>query len=171
MKKIAIYSVLVSLITFVVACDVNDSDEPNAPVDSNGNIINNVDDGTIEATDSSNFRMLLTDTISKTWNTTLFTLAGSDMFTSCRLDDSFIFFADGTYEYFGGNLCGAEDNKRNKIGNWELDYTARKVYFDRGTSNEYIADVIGLQKDELRVKGTYNYLGSNMEVRGLYSTK
>lgn len=77
-----------------------------------------------------------------------------------------IFLPDGTYQYSGGsNLCGAEDNRSSRIGNWEIDFSNSKIIFDRGTNNEYQADVIGLNEDELRVVGSY----SGMEVRGLYT--
>lgn len=168
MKKLINYLVLGALFSAVlISCDVSDSDEPAAPMDANGNIVEQVDEGDITANDSTNFRKLLTDTVSKSWDATFFTLAGSDAFTQCRLDDSFTFYADGKYDYVGGRLCGAEDNQANRSGNWELDYTEKKIYFDRGTRNEYVAEVIGLQEDELRVKGTY----MRMEVRGLYSSK
>ncbi len=147
------------------ACStVGEEDEP-ITTDANGNVISRVEDGTITATDSIDFRMLITDSVSKRWTTNLFTLAGSTDFTACRLDDIMLMFADGTYTYQGGQLCGAEDNLATRNGRWELDYNNNKIYFDRGTSNEYEAEVIGLKSDELRVKGSY----MGMEIRALYS--
>ena len=160
------FSGLFFLALFAFACSTagEDEEEPVAALDAAGNMITKVEDGSIAATDSMIFRTLLTDSVSKTWNTSLFTLGGSTTFTNCRLDDVMLFFTDGTYTYQGGQLCGAEDNQQNRDGSWEIDYTNRLIIFDKGTSNEYTAEVIGLQEDELRVKGSY----MGMEVRGLY---
>jgi len=153
---------------FIFACNTVEDDAndvPAAPVDENGEVISTIEPGMIQSMDSVNFRHLISDSVSKTWNTTLFTLAGSTTFTNCRLDDVMIFFADGTYNYQGGRLCGAEDNQSMRNGNWELSYGEKKIYFDRGSSEQYEAEVIGLEEDELRVKGSYMM----MEVRGIYT--
>jgi len=155
------------LLFTVFACSTveEENDTPATAVDASGNVVSKVDDGTVTASDSMNFLTLISDTASKTWKTSLFTLNGSTTFTSCRLDDIMMFFPDGTYNYQGGGqLCGAEDNQSTRNGNWEIDYTNRKIIFDKGSGNEYVADVIGLTANELRVKGTY----MGMEVRGLY---
>ncbi len=156
----------VLMISFFTSCTVADEEDNTNATDASGNVVSKVDNGTITATDSMNFRMLLTDSVSKQWSTSLFTLAGSSVFTNCRLDDVMLIFKDGTYSYQGGQLCGAEDNMMSRNGSWELDYSNKKIVFDRGSSNEYIAEVIGLLDNELRVKGSY----MGMEVRGLYKT-
>lgn len=163
-NKIPLLSVLA--IAFLSSCSVSDDDEVSTATDANGNVVNTVDNGIVVATDSVNFRMLLTDSVFKEWKTSLFTLAGSTTFTDCRLDDIMLLFKDGTYNYQGGKLCGAEDNEMNRNGSWELDYSNKKIYFDKGSSNEYVAEVIGLLNNELRVKGAY----MGMEIRGLYKT-
>jgi len=163
MKKSIIYSLAIALVTLVVACG-EDSDSSEGPT---ANVNPSVDRGIIEANDSTTFRMLLTDSVSKTWDASVFLLAGSNTFTSCRLDDYFTFFTDGTYDYSGGRLCGAEDTDKNRSGSWELDYTDKKIYFDRRTSKEYVAEVIGLQENELKVVGSY----MRMEVRATYTVR
>jgi len=172
MKKSIIYSTAILLLVSYVACDVSESDNSLSPNSSNSNN-NNADQGTIDiaskvivATDSINFRTLLADTVSKVWKTSSFTLAGSTAFTSCRLDDIFTFHVDGRYDYSRGKECdNIEDVEQNRSGNWELDYTAKKLYFDRGTSKQYVADVAGLQESELTVVGRW----SRMEVIGVYT--
>ena len=153
---------------FILACNTvedDNADVPAAPTDVDGNVITTVDPQTIIAMDSINFRTLLTDSVSKRWNTLVFTLAGSNAFTACRLDDIMVMFANGNYTYQGGQLCGAEDNVAVRNGSWEIDYTNKLIIFDKGTGNQYEAEVIGLDEDELRVKGSY----MGMEVRGLYA--
>ena len=57
---------------------------------------------------------------SREWQALTFQLEGLDGFQSCRLDDTFIFFGDGTYRYHGGEvLCGGADDTRVKTGLWE----------------------------------------------------
>jgi len=165
MKTYKFALIFALIISSFIACS---DEEENTPVgtDGNGNVVTKVDDGTIEATDSANFRLLLTDSTSKRWTTSLFTLSGSTTYTDCRLDDIMVLFSDGTYDYNGGQLCGAEDNMTNRTGSWELDYSNKKIYFDKGTSEEYEAEVIGLTENELRLKGSYMV----MEVRGLYKS-
>lgn len=157
------FTMLIALfIGVLTACSVEE-DEP-IGTNADGDQVTGVDDGNISATDSANFRMILTDSTSKRWTTSIFTLAGSSNFTNCRLDDIMTFFVDGTYSYDGGQLCGAEDNQAMRNGTWELDYTNKKVYFDRGSSESHEAEVIGLKDNELRLKGSY----MAMEVRGLF---
>ena len=54
--------------------------------------------------------------------------------------------SDGTYTYDGGaNLCGAEDNVRMRTGTWRLINNGNNILFDEGLSNEYTANVEGLE--------------------------
>lgn len=166
MNRIALQNVLLGVIvSFSLACEVSEDSLP-AVVDSSGNEVSEVNEADILANDSINFRTLLSDTTSKTWDASFFTLLGMEQ--PCRFDDVIVFIEDGTYQYSSGpNLCGAEDNQSSRTGTWEINYSTETIVFDKGSSDEYTADVIGLSEDELRLKGTY----MGMEVRGLYSTK
>lgn len=165
-KHIFLFGTLIAL--FAVSCNVVELTKPEGATDAEGNRITKVEPAAIEATDVASFTKLIADSSSKSWEASFFTLAGSTQFTNCRLDDIMIFSTDGTYLYNGGtNLCGAEDSRASRNGTWEIDYDRKMVYFDKGTSREYVAEVIGLKNDEIRLKGVY----MGMEVRGLYSFK
>ena len=74
------------------------------------------------------------------------------------------FNANGTYQYNGGTLCNAEDNLQTRIGSWVIDFQSNLIIFDKGTSDEYKAEIISLTENELRLKGKY----LNLEIRGRY---
>lgn len=101
----------------------------------------------------------------KTWNAQTFTLAGLEGFQNCRLDDTMILSADGTYRYDGGTiLCGAEDSQRTKTGSWKILNGGRRILFDEGTSNAYSAEVVSLESKKIILKGTY----FGLEISGSY---
>lgn len=153
---------LLPILILIAACEVVELNSPNNGSNEENELIGN---GQIDASDSVTFRRKISGTNDKNWITAEFTLAGSDNLTFCRLDDKMIFNDNGSYTYNGGNtLCGAEDNRRVRTGTWELDYKNHKIIFDRGSSNEYIAEIIGLTDNEIRLKGSY----FNLEVRGKY---
>jgi len=159
MKKLLI-SMSATMLIFA-ACGVNDDEDNTNP--STDNTIGEAD---IVANDSIEFKTHIDGGTAKIWMASGFTIAGLTTFTECRLDDEFVFNADGTYTYDGGiDLCGAEDNERIKTGIWELDFRNRTILFDKGSSNEEPARVIGLNENEIRVNGSY----MTMEVRGIYT--
>lgn len=101
----------------------------------------------------------------RTWSTVSFTFLGVGGIQDCRLDDSMMVNSDGTYEYDGGeNLCGAEDNEQIRAGTWEVINDGRNIIFDRGTVNEYTADVTGISDDMIAISG--EYLG--LSLSGIY---
>lgn len=104
----------------------------------------------------------------RTWGALLFQLAGFDGMQDCRLDDTMNIMADGTYQYDGGAvLCGAEDDQRIKTGTWRAVNQGKSIVFDEGTSNEYTAEVTGLENDLIALSG--QYLG--LTITGVYQIK
>ena len=160
MRKI--FSVLcIAALTFA-ACDKSD-DEPQENTETPEA---QIEAGDIVASDSLALKLSIDDGSSKIWKTEAFTLAGSTIFTGCRLDDEMEFNEDGTYIYNGGaDLCGAEDNEQVKTGTWEIDFQNQSIIFDRGTSRQTAALLIGQNDNELRLQGSY----MAMEVRGVFS--
>lgn len=148
----------------VVACS---KDDEGPETNSSSNQLS-IDAGEILAADSAAMKLSIDNGNAKTWATSAFTLAGRTTFTSCRLDDTMEFNADGTYIYNGGsNLCGAEDDEQIKTGTWEIDFQNRRVIFDKDTNLEAIAKVIGQNDAELRLQGSY----MAMEVRGIFTAE
>lgn len=102
-----------------------------------------------------------------TWAAVSFTLAGLEGLQDCRLDDTFILNANGTYQYDGGGvLCGAEDTQRTRTGTWQIIDNGNNIIFDRGTGNEYTARVNGLENGTISLSG--QYLG--LEIKGIYTS-
>lgn len=149
---------------FLTACNVSESYSPilDNTTDLDENKIAAV---SFEVNSKAEAEMVLTNGSERTWKTANFTLSNSTNLTECRNDDKFEFNSNGTYTYDGGvTLCNAEDSKRIKIGSWRIDFENSKLIFDEGTNQEYIADVIGLNSEEIRLKGKY----FNLEIRGRY---
>jgi len=162
MKKTLFISAFALLL--FTACNESD-DEPQDTTDNSQEVV--IQDGDVEATDASDFKMLIDNGDEKTWSASAFTLAGQTTFSDCRLDDEMVFNAEGTYVYNGGeNLCGAEDNTQVKSGTWEIDYDNRTIIFDKETTNEETAAVLGLNENEIRLQGSYMM----MQVRGVYTS-
>ncbi|MCG8318791.1 MAG: hypothetical protein MI921_04770 [Cytophagales bacterium] len=102
-----------------------------------------------------------------TWSAISFTLAGFEGLQNCRLDDTIIVMADGTYQYDGGEvLCGAEDSQRFRSGTWQIINNGNNILFDEGTSRQYTARVNGLEDRTISLSG--EYLG--LEIRGIYTS-
>ncbi len=159
MKKVLL-ALSVSALIFA-GCNESDDDAP-----SNTATDNTIGEADIIAGDSLEFKTLIDGGDTKMWMASGFTLAGLTTFTDCRLDDEMVLNANGTCMYNGGmNLCGAEDNQQVKSGTWELDFANTTILFDKGTSREEAALVIGLSENEIRLDGTYMF----MEVRGIYT--
>ena len=111
----------------------------------------------------------LTNDDSREWQALTFQLEGLNGFQSCRLDDTFIFFDDGTYRYDGGEvLCGGADDARVKTGLWEINFDALQIVFDRGTSLESIARIAGLEDDRMELRGQVEIFGQVLDIQGIY---
>ena len=164
MKKILNASLLFSALCLVVAsCNLVELDEPGptAPVDA--------PDG-LPATESALLGELAGET-SRTWAALTFELEGMEGFQLCRLDDSFTFFADGTYRYDGGEvLCGGADDSQIKTGIWELDFDNLEILFDEGTSIEYRASIAGLENNRIQLNGQVDIFGALLDIEGIYES-
>mgnify|MGYP001800914520 CR=1 FL=1 len=114
---------------------------------------------------SEQLEILLHGGDERAWATISFTFLGVGGIQDCRLDDSMMVNNDGTYEYNGGeNLCGAEDSERIRTGTWEVINDGNNIVFDRGTVNEYMADITGISDDMIAISG--EYLG--LDLTGIY---
>lgn len=117
-------------------------------------------------TDEADASLLLAGTTNKQWKTIDFTLSNS--VSDCRLDDEITFNANGTYSFSrGANSCLGEDNRSRRVGAWEFDFENNRLIFDKGTSREYVSEIIGFNSGELRLKGSY----FNLEIRGVFQVK
>lgn len=111
----------------------------------------------------------LTNSDSREWQALTFQLEGLEGFQSCRLDDTFIFFDNGTYRYDGGEvLCGGADNTRVKTGLWELDFANLEITFDRGTTIESTAQIAGLEDTRMELRGEVEIFGQTLVIQGIY---
>ncbi len=117
------------------------------------------------------FELAATDD-SRMWSALTFQLEGLNGFQFCRLDDTFIFFSNGTYRYDGGEvLCGGEDNTRIKTGIWELSFQDSQIIFDRQTSKEYRTTVAGLENGRMELTGQVEIFGQSLDISGIYETE
>lgn len=115
------------------------------------------------------FNLALSGEESRTWNALTFTLEGLRGFQFCRLDDSFQFFANGTYRYDGGNvLCGGEDAEQIRTGTWEVDFANAQILFDKETGREYRAQVSGINDDRIQLFGEVVIFGDSRDIDGIY---
>ena len=147
----------------VISCDLVDLEEPGptAPVDAPAGI---------PATEAALLGELAGE-VSRTWSALTFELEGLSGFQICRLDDTFTFFADGTYRYDGGEvLCGGDDDQQIKTGIWELDFGNLQIVFDEGTSIEYRATIAGLEDSRIQLNGQVDIFGNLMDIEGIYET-
>ena len=154
-------SLLLGIAILTIGCD--DSDDDSEPSGSSTDLI--IEETAILATDSVTMKTLIDSGTEKTWSTSAFTLAGSTAFQSCRLDDEMEFSSDGTFTFRAGQTCGAEDNQAVRVGTWEVNFENMACIFDKGSSREVTATVIGLSEDEFRLSGSYMM----MEVRGIFT--
>ncbi|WP_420385180.1 lipocalin family protein [Roseivirga sp.] len=106
---------------------------------------------------------------SRIWSAKSFNLEGMVGVQACRLDDTFRFFADGTYRYDGGEtLCGGEDSQRIRTGTWQMDFDELTITFDVTTNLQSEAKLIGLSDDTMELSGTVTVFGENLDIRGIY---
>ncbi len=107
----------------------------------------------------------------KDWKTLSFTLEGHDGIQICRLDDTFMFFSNGTYRYDGGDLlCGGADDTRVKTGTWEINFDDKKIIFDRTTNIEHDATIVAVQEGKMLLQGHVDIFGIAMDIAGIYET-
>lgn len=161
MKK----TLIICLLAFLASCDlVNIREEGTKEIDPLG---------TIPAfpTSETQFSQLFHSNDGRVWQANGFTIAGTEGFLDCRLDDKITLKANatnaliGTYEYNGGDdLCGAEDDATSKFGTYQIDFENKQVIFDAGTDNETTAKITGLDDTSIVLEGAY--LG--MTIRGKY---
>jgi len=101
----------------------------------------------------------------RSWTANGFTIFGINGFQDCRLDDTIILRADGTFTYNGGStLCGAEDSQTVVNGSWEKTPDESSVVFVQG-NNQYTATVTGLNDSLVVLSG--RYIG--LDINGVYS--
>lgn len=111
----------------------------------------------------------LTNSDSREWQALTFQLEGLDGFQSCRLDDTSIFFDNGTYRYDGGEvLCGGADDARVKTGLWEVDFDNLAITFDRGTTLESTALISGIEDNRMELRGEVDIFGQTLNIQGIY---
>jgi len=105
----------------------------------------------------------------KSWETLTFKLEGLDGFQFCRLDDTFMFFSNGTYRYDGGEmLCGGEDNLRVKTGTWEIKFDTKEIIFDRTTNKEHSTQIVGIEDGKMLLRGQVEIFGIALDIEGIY---
>ncbi len=103
------------------------------------------------------------------WQALTFELEGLDGFQACRLDDTFTFFANGTYQYDGGEvLCGGADDRRLKSGTWEADFDNLEIIFDVTTDLESVARVLGIEDNRMELAGSVDIFGQDLAIKGIY---
>ena len=157
------YSFLAVLILLIISCDVVDLEHPAEDTEDMMEILPSTIPDSIE-----DFEYALHGGTERAWSTISFTLAGLEGVQDCRLDDVVSLRSDGTYTYDGGaNLCGAEDNVRMRTGTWRLINNGNNILFDEGLSNEYTANVEGLEDNRLVLTG--QYIG--LVIRGVYDVQ
>mgnify|MGYP000120634159 CR=1 FL=1 len=111
----------------------------------------------------------LTNSDSREWQALTFQLEGLDGFQSCRLDDTFIFFDNGTYRYDGGEvLCGGADDARVKTGLWEIDFDNLAITFDQGTTLESTAQISGIEDNRMELRGEVEIFEQTLNIQGIY---
>lgn len=154
---------LVLASSLLTACSLVELDAPgpSAPVDAPEGF------PALEA----DFLAALTGDESRTWSALTFELEGLSGLQLCRLDDTFTFFANGTYRYDGGEvLCGGADDRQVKTGVWQLDFDNRQLVFDEDTSLEYTAEIAGLEDSRMQLNGEVDIFGNLMDIEGIYET-
>ncbi|MFY0593508.1 hypothetical protein [Roseivirga sp.] len=115
------------------------------------------------------FVAALTSNNEQKWETITFSLEGLNGIQGCRLDDTFTFYADGTYRYDGGSsLCGDADDTRIKSGIWEVNFDQFQIIFDKDTSSESIATLEANVENRIWLTGQVDIFGEMMDIRGVY---
>ena len=148
-------------VSFFNACDVVDLQE-------SGNDVEIADPVGFPESDAALLESLA-GSESRQWNALTFSLEGLRGVQSCRLDDDFTFFAEGTYRYDGGTvLCGGQDDTRIKTGTWRADFSNRRLIFDEGTSLEASASISGIENNRIKLLGEVLIMGNRFDIQGIY---
>ncbi|MEM8893603.1 MAG: lipocalin family protein [Bacteroidota bacterium] len=170
MKKSTIMY-FVSFVVLASACSIVELDEEPNETQLDGGTPSEVDLGGENTPEEEIvFAQMLHGADSKTWIASEFSIEGMSGFLDCRLDDVITLYADGTYEYDGGNnLCGLEDNQRIRRGNWSYNFETTEVTLEPGTNLESTARVISLEGNILTLTGVYkNDILGSFDVSGRY---
>ncbi len=168
MKRTTLFTQLTLALVFtslISACSLVDLDEPGptAPVDPPLGL---------PATAEELLTAIAGTESGRTWSAETFELEGLSGFQLCRLDDTFMFFTDGTYRYDGGEvLCGGEDDQRIKTGTWELDFENSQILFDRETSKEYTATIAAAEGNRMQLLGQVEIFGQLLDIEGIYKSE
>ena len=73
--------------------------------------------------------------------------------------------SNGTYRYNGGdNLCGGEDDTKVKNGVFELNEEHTIITFDKGTDDEFSANIESVSSTELKLSGIW----AGLTIEGTY---
>lgn len=167
------WTFLVGLLILTQACSIVELDEETQDVTDQSEPLSEVDLGTsILPTEEEMFAELLHDGDAKTWLSSEFSIEGIGGFLDCRLDDVVILKADGTYEYDGGReLCGAEDNQRDRTGNWSFDFADQELIFEPGSDEESRVKLVSLEGNLLTFTGVYeNDIFGSFDISGRYTS-
>lgn len=162
-------------VALFVGCNIVEVEEGNSP-DSNNSPSGTEDQvnlgDQVLPEDALSLGQLLHNNDSKTWMASQFTIEGVGAFLDCRLDDTITLFSDGTYSYDGGaNLCGADDDQRNRTGNWTFSFETLALIFEPGTDEEASATIVTLDEGVFTFTGVYqsNLFGS-FDIEGRYTS-
>ena len=118
---------------------------------------------------ASELQTALSNDQGREWQAVTFELEGLDGFQLCRLDDSFTFFANGTYQYDGGEvLCGGADDRRLKSGTWQADFDNFEIVFDQTTDLESVARILGIEEKRMELAGFVDIFGQQLSIKGIY---
>ena len=153
----------------ITACNIV---EP-LPAHSDKTGDNEVDFGSRETpTDVEDFALMLHGGSSKAWKAKEFTIQGMSTFLNCRLDDTIILFSNGMYRYDGGDdLCGGEDNQREKTGDWTFDFDRKTLTIERGTENAS-ATILTLEDGLVTWTGVYeSSMFGTFHIKGSYVSR
>lgn len=146
-------SIIVLLLAFFfVACGSDESNDPNPQTQ-------------VDAPDTrEEIEGILASQNSRKWMVDEFRLAGMSL--DCRQDDSFEFFADGSFKFNGGDqLCGLEDILREREGTWNVLVDENKVMFELSTGEKYEALYEKVTEEQLRFRGSWG----GMSIVGVFS--
>ncbi|MEQ9301490.1 MAG: lipocalin family protein [Cyclobacteriaceae bacterium] len=167
------FTFFLGLLILTQACSIVELDEEIDEVTDQSEPLSEVDLGTsILPTEEEMFGELLHGGDTKTWISSEFSIEGISGFLDCRLDDTVTLKADGTYEYDGGSeLCGAEDDQRNRSGNWSFDFADQELVFEPGSDEESRVKVVSLEGNLLTFTGVYeNDIFGSFDISGRYTS-
>jgi len=102
------------------------------------------------------FDSLLTGDSLRTWGDGRLAITGLGQ-QGCRADDLMTLRNDNTYSYSNGSILCGEDIL-NQTGIWDANFADLTITFDRGSSNEITATIIGLTDSTLALRGVFQGL-------------